>query len=280
LPDDPRVFEAIVEELRRDNPVVLAIITSKEGSGPRDVGAVMAVTVDGRKIGSIGGGAVERFILEEAAKALRDMKTRKAKFALRRENIPGDAIPTNQVCGGVVEIMLKVVQPPPKLVLVGAGNVGKPLADMAHILGYRVVVLDTDPRLASKERYPYAEHVEHGPVEQLVLKHAVKPWHIVVIAYGEVETDRKTLENLLRKGFPGHMWLLCSKRRAEYTLNKIRESGIDPEQFKDRLHMPAGLDIGADTPAEIAISILAEIIAVTRGRKPPIRSLSIFSSTE
>lgn len=276
MPDELKVFEAIVEELHRDNPVVIAMITSKEGSGPRDIGAVMAVTIDGRKIGSIGGGAVEKYILEEARKALKDLRTRKAKFALRRENIPGDAIPTNQVCGGVVEIMLKVVRPPPRIVVVGAGNVGKPLADMANILGYRVVVLDTDPRLANRERYPYAEHVEHGPVEELVLKHAVKPWHYVVIVYGEVETDRKTLENLLRKDFPGHVWLLCSRRRAEYTLNKIREAGIDLEKYRDRIHMPAGLDIGADTPAEITVSVLAEIIAVMRGRRPPIRSLNIY----
>ncbi len=277
MPDELKLFEAIVEELHRDNPVVIAMITSKEGSGARDIGAVMAVTIDGRKIGSIGGGAVEKYILEEARRALKDLRTRKAKFALRRENIPGDAIPTNQVCGGVVEIMLKVVQPPPRIVVVGAGNVGKPLADMANILGYRVVVLDTDPKLANRERYPYAEHAEHGPVEELVLKYAVKPWHYVVIVYGEVETDRKTLENLLRKDFPGHVWLLCSRRRAEYTLNKIREAGIDPDKYRDRVHMPAGLDIGADTPAEIAVSVLAEIIAVMRGHKPPIRSLNIYS---
>ncbi len=277
MPEELKVFETVVEELHRDNPVVIAMITSKEGSGPRDIGAVMAVTIDGRKIGSIGGGAVEKYILEEARKALKDLRTRKAKFALRRENIPGDAIPTNQVCGGVVEIMLKVVQPPSRIVVVGAGNVGKPLADMANILGYRVVVLDTDPKLANRERYPYAEHVEHGSVEELVLKYAVKPWHYVVIVYGEVETDRKTLENLLRKDFPGHIWLLCSRRRAEYTLNKIREAGIDPDKYRDRIHMPAGLDIGADTPAEIAVSVLAEIIAVMKGHKPPIGSLSIYS---
>ncbi len=277
MPEELRVFKTIVEELRRDNPVVLAMITSKEGSGPRDMGAVMAVTIDGKKIGSIGGGAVEKYILEEARKALRDLKTRKKKFALRRENIPVDAIPTNQVCGGVVEVMLKVVQPPPRIVVVGAGNIGKPLADMANILGYRVVVLDTDPELANHKRYPYAEHVEKGPVEELVLKYAVKPWHYVIIVYGEVDTDRKTLENLLRKGFPGHIWLLCSRKRAKYTLDKIREAGIDPDKYKDRIHMPAGLDIGADTPAEIAVSILAEVIAVMRGRKPPVRSLSIYS---
>ncbi len=277
MPEELKVFETVVEELRRDNPVVIAMITSKEGSGPRDIGAVMAVTIDGRKIGSIGGGAVEKYILEEARRALKDLKTRKAKFALRRENIPEDAIPTNQVCGGVVEIMLKVVRPPSRIVVVGAGNVGKPLADIANILGYRVVVLDTDPKLANRERYPYAEHVEHGPVEELALKYAVKPWHHVVIVYGEVETDRKTLENLLRRDFPGHIWLLCSRRRAEYTLNKIREAVIDPDKYRDRIHMPAGLDIGADTPAEIAVSVLAEIIAVMKGRRPPIRSLSTFS---
>ncbi|MCD6196480.1 MAG: XdhC family protein, partial [Staphylothermus sp.] len=137
------IYKKIVEELEKRNPVALAIITDKEGSGPRDIGASLLLTVSGEKIGTIGGGHIEKIILEEAAKALKEGKPRKIKLALRRENIPQDAIKTNQLCGGVVEVFINVITPPPRLIISGGGNVGKPIADLANFLGYKVIVIDT-----------------------------------------------------------------------------------------------------------------------------------------
>lgn len=270
------LYKRIIEELEKRRPVALVTIIGKEGSGPRDLGASMVVTVDGRVYGTIGGGHVQKIIVAEAQKALREGFPRKVRLALRRENIPEDAIPTNQLCGGVVEVFINVITPPPRLVLVGAGHVGKPIADLANMLGWQVIVIDSDPRLASRQRYPYAEKVLVGDPAELAAKHASSRYDVAVIAYGEVETDYRVLKTLLLKGFKGHVWALCSRTRAKWMLNRlVKETSINLDEIIDRIHMPAGLDIGSDSPEEVAISILAETICVLKGCRIPVRSLSI-----
>ncbi len=274
--DDIELYKRIVEELEKRRPVALVTIVGKEGSGPRDLGASMVVTIDGRVYGTIGGGHLQKIIVGEAQRALKEGFSRKVKLALRRENIPEDAIPTNQLCGGVVEVFINVITPPPRLVLIGAGHVGKPIADLVNTLGWPIIVIDSDPKLASRQRYPYAEKVLVGDPAELAAKHATSRYDIAVIAYGEVETDYRTLKSLVTKGFEGHIWALCSRTRATWMLNRlVEEEDIDLDGIINRLHMPAGLDIGSDSPEEIAISILAEIICVLRGCRVPVRSLSI-----
>ncbi len=270
------LYRRIVEELEKRRPVALATIVNKEGSGPRDLGASLVYTVDGVKIGTIGGGHIEKIIIEEARKALREGVPRRIKLALRRENIPPDAIPTNQLCGGVVEVFINVITPPPRLIITGGGNVGKPIADIANILGYKTIIIDTDPKLASRERYPYAEKVLVGDIVDKVSSIQYSPYDIAVIAYGEVETDYQTLKTLIKKNFPGHIWALCSRHRATWMLKRlVDEEKINLDKYIDKLHMPAGIDINSDTPEEIAISILAEIICILKKCKEPIRSMNI-----
>ncbi len=270
------IYKKIVEELEKRNPVALAIITDKEGSGPRDIGASLLLTVSGEKIGTIGGGHIEKIILEEATKALKEGKPKKIKLALRRENIPKDAIKTNQLCGGVVEVFINVITPPPRLIISGGGNVGKPIADLANFLGYKVIVIDTDPRLANSERFPYAEKVLVGNIPEKITEIKYSKYDIFIIAYGEVETDYQTLKTLIKNEFPGDIWALCSKTRCTWMLKRlVDEEKIDLDKYIDRLHMPAGLDIGSDTPEEIAVSILAEIICHLRKCTIPVRSLDV-----
>lgn len=269
------LFEKAREELRKGYRIALITIIDKEGSGPRDVGATILYSSSGLKIGSIGGGSFEKLVLEEARKALEDGRSRRVKYALRPENIPLDAVKTKHLCGGVVEVFINVFKPVPRIILFGAGNVGKPLADLANMLGYRIVVLDTDPDLASKDRYPYAEKVYAGDLVKYVEETSFNESDIAIIAYGEVETDYQILKKLLTKKFPGHIWALCSKRRCSWMLNRLVEEKIDLTNYIDKLHMPAGLDINSDSPEEIAISIYAEIICVLRNCELPVKSMSI-----
>ncbi len=274
--DDLELYRRIVEELEKRNPVAVATIIGKEGSGPRDLGATLVYTVDGRKYGTIGGGHIEKIIIEEAAKALERGESKRIKLALRRENIPPDAIPTNQLCGGVVEVFINIIKPPPRLVITGGGNVGKPLADVANAIGWPLVVIDSDPKLASRQRYPYAEKVLVGDPAELIAKYAATPYDVAIIAYGDVETDYKSLRNLVLKGFKGHIWALCSRTRATWMLKRlVEEENVDLEDYIDRLHMPAGLDINSDTPGEIAISIISEIICTLKNCRKPVESMNI-----
>ena len=271
------LYNKVVEELSRNKVVAVVTIVSKEGSGPRDLGAQMIVTEDGLKYGTIGGGSLEGILYSEALKALKEGKPRLLKLALRRDNIPKDAIPTNQLCGGVVEAFINVIQPSPRLILAGGGNVGKPIADIANILGFRVIVIDDKQELANPQRYPYAEKVIVGNLEEEVGKLQYVKTDVFVIAYGEVETDYRVLRKLIELKFPGHIWALCSRNRCAWMLKRLLEENFNLSDYKDRLHMPAGLDIGSDTPEEIAVSILAEVICVRKSCSTPVKSMSIAS---
>jgi xanthine dehydrogenase accessory factor len=271
------LYNKIVEELSRNKSVAVVTIVSKEGSGPRDLGAQLIVTEDGLKYGTIGGGSLENILYSEALKALKEGKPRLLKLALRRDNIPKDAIPTNQLCGGVVEAFINVIEPSPRLILAGGGNVGKPIADIASILGFRVIVIDDKQELANPQRYPYAEKVMVGNLEEEVGKLQYVKSDVFVIAYGEVETDYRVLRKLIELKFPGHIWALCSRNRCAWMLKRLQEENFNLSDYKDRLHMPAGLDIGSDTPEEIAVSILAEVICVRKSCSTPVKSMSISS---
>ncbi|NAZ26586.1 MAG: XdhC family protein [Thermogladius sp.] len=271
------LYNKIVEELSRNKSVAVVTIVSKEGSGPRDLGAQLIVTEDGLKYGTIGGGSLENILYSEALKALKEGKPRLLKLALRRDNIPKDAIPTNQLCGGVVEAFINVIEPSPRLILAGGGNVGKPIADIANIIGFRVIVIDDKQELANPQRYPYAEKVMVGNLEEEVGKLQYVKSDVFVIAYGEVETDYRVLRKLIELKFPGHIWALCSRNRCAWMLKRLQEENFNLSDYKDRLHMPAGLDIGSDTPEEIAVSILAEVICVRKSCSTPVKSMSIAS---
>jgi len=269
------VLHKTLEELEKGYRVALVTVIGKEGSGPRDVGSMVMVSSSGLKIGTIGGGFFEKSVLEEVYKALEDGKPRRLKYALRPENIPEDAIPTKHLCGGVVEVFINVINPPIRVILFGAGNVGKPIADLANMLGYRVLVLDSDEKLATRERYPYAENIFVGDLVKNIENIVFKASDIAIIAYGEVETDYQILKQLLSKNFPGHVWALCSRRRCSWMLNRLLEEGVDVSRYVDKLHLPAGLDIGSDSPEEIAVSILAEVICVLKKCDIPVKTMSL-----
>ncbi len=270
------LYGRIIEELNKGNPVAIATLISKEGSGPREIGAMMAVTVSGEKIGTIGGGELEAIIIRNALEAIEKGEPRKIKLALRRENVPSDAQPTGMLCGGVVEVFINVVKPQPRVLIIGAGNVGKPLAELGSLLGFRTIVMDRNENLANPTRYPFAERVFAGDFLAEFEKTRLGPGDVVVIAYGEVETDYQSLKKILQTNPGRHVWVLCSRHRAKWMAERLRQEGVDVEKHKMFIHMPAGLDIKSATPEEIAVSIWAEIICVLKNCEVPVRTLSIF----
>jgi len=269
------VFRKAVEELEKGFTIALITIIDKEGSGPRDIGSTILYSQSGLKIGTIGGGDFEKMVIEEAVKAISEGKSRRVKYALRPENIPSNAVKTSHLCGGVVEIFINVVKPNPRIVIFGAGNIGKPLADLASFLNYKVVVLDTDQGLVSRDKFPYADEIYAGDLIEYIDKNVFKENDIVIIAYGEVETDYQILRKLLLKNYPGHIWVICSRRRCSWMLKRIIDEGIELNRFIEKIHMPAGLNINSDTPEEIAISIFAEIICVLKKCEEPVKSLNL-----
>lgn len=171
------------------------------------------------------------------------------------------------LCGGEVDIHIEVVKPDPRLMIIGAGHIAIPLARMAAMVDMRVVVVDDRPDYATRERFPDAEEIhivrydeereELAPIEAVVDFNTF----VVVATWG---WDQPALAQVL-KGNPAYVALVASPAKARAIFQGLLSQGI-PEARLAEVRTPAGLDIGAETPAEIALSILAEILSVLRSR--------------
>ncbi len=268
------LFERIINELKNNRKVALVIVVGKLGSGPREPGAKMLVFENGKTYGTIGGGSFERQVVNEALKAINEEKSRKVKYVFRRDHVPKDAVPTGLECGGELEVFIDVISPVPRIIVVGAGHIGKPLADLANLMNFKVVIIDDNAEIASRERFPYAEQIIVDELSKGLLKANVKPTDFVAIVYGGLEEDYEVFKQaVLAK--PRYVGLLGSKRKIVLFKKRLLEEGIDLEQYKGRVYAPIGLDIGAKTPEEIAVSIMAEITSIIRGAKN-VKHLSII----
>ena len=258
------LFSKIVEELNRGRTIALCTIVEKKGSGPRDIGTKMVVLSNGEAHGTIGGGSFERLVIEEALKAINEGKSKLIRYVLRRTNIPPGVKSTGLECGGEISVFIDVISPAPKLVIVGAGHIGKPLADLAHMLGFRVVIIDSNKELASRGRFPYAEKIIVDKIDNALEKSGVTLQDLVAIVYGSVEEDYIALKKALELK-PRYIGLLGSKYKIEKFKERLIKEGINLSEFRGIVYAPIGLNIGAETPEEIALSIMAEIIGILRG---------------
>jgi xanthine dehydrogenase accessory factor len=149
------------------------------------------------------------------------------------------------------------------LLIVGAGHIAQPLCEIGHMLGFRTVVIDDRWAFANRERFPHATDIRVGSfVETLESLEINEHTFVVVVTRGHV-WDEASVRTVL-KSKPGYIGMIGSKRRAKATLERLVEQGYSPEELS-RVHTPLGLDIAAETPAEIAVAIAAEIVKVRRG---------------
>lgn len=276
---DIDLYDKVVNAVRRGLKASIAVIVDKVGSGPRDIGAKIAVFEDGSTVGTLGGGSFEAKVVSEAIKAINEGRPRVLKFSFTGERTEG-AIDTGLMCGGVLTVFIDVISPQPRVFIVGAGRVGKPLADLLNYLKYRVIVIDLDRGAASRSSYPYAEEIVAGDLNIVTEAIKTKPFSndAVLITHGELEVDYAALKAAIesKAGFIG---LLGSRRKIAEFVKKLLSEGVSYESFSERLHAPVGLDIGADNPVEVAVSIIAELIAWFKGlRRNSYSALSIVKS--
>ncbi len=245
-------------------PAVLCTLVEKVGSGPRDAGAKMLVGPDGGVLGTIGGGDVERRLIAEALEALRDGRPRVLAFAMGVEP-SGDAIAVDSKCGGEVKVFLDVIKPDPRLIVVGSGHIGKPLADLAYAVGFEVVVVD-DAETATPERFPHARCIHSGPYSKELELVDVKPSDFVAVVHGETDHEIAALRRFLSLG-SAYIGLLGSRNKAAKHKRQLIAEGF-PEDEVEKIRAPIGLSIDAETPGEIAVSIVAELIEARRLGRP------------
>lgn len=237
---------------------VLCTIISSKGSTPRHAGSKMLVFPDGTFIGSVGGGEIENRVLQEAKAAYLDGRTRKLVYNMVNpaEGDPG-------ICGGTVEVYVEPILPKPILVIIGGGHVGKVTASLGKWLGFRVVVSDDRPEFCNKEFIPDADEFYICPMAELVQKMEITPHTYIVLTTRGSDVDVEGLAPLLDSP-TRYIGVIGSKRRWLTTCKGLLEKGVSKEKL-DQVHSPIGLELGAETPEEIAVSILAEIIMVRNG---------------
>lgn len=247
------LFQKMAELQERGEGFVICTITASTGSTPRHVGSKMLVFENGDFTGSIGGGEMEHRVLDEAWIALSDGKPRKLHYSMTdpSRGDPG-------VCGGQVEIFVEPVLPAPKVIVIGGGHVGKAVAHLAKWLGFHVAVSDDRAEFCTPELNPDADEFFPVPMAELPKHTTINRQTYLILTTRGISTDIPGLPALMdtRAAYIG---VIGSKRRWSMTIKGLKEKNVSDEQI-DKVHAPIGLELNAETPEEIAVSIMAEII--------------------
>jgi xanthine dehydrogenase accessory factor len=256
------VLEAALRAAQAGEPAALVTIVATEGSTPRKAGARMLVHGDGRLLGSVGGGRLEAELAARARVSLETGRPELFAFELTAEATGENGL----VCGGTVRAFIEPLEPTPTLCLFGAGHVSAALAGLARPLGFRVEVADDRADLASPERFPGADRILVESLGVAASQMSLGSHSYAVVATRGVASDTEALRALVGKGVR-FLGLLGSRKKAAQIFEGLRGEGLPAEEL-NRIRTPLGLAIGAQTPEEIAVSILAEMIAVRRGASP------------
>ncbi len=249
--EDRAVFEAVLTAQREGRAAALVTIVQTEGSVPRQPGSKMLVWADGGIVGTVGGGEVEAHAIQAALDAQHS-----AQSCLTRYNL-GDL----QAGGGTVHLFVEPLLPLPTLVVIGCGHVGKAVAELAKWLDFRVIVADDRAGYATPEQVPGMDVYLEAPPAELVARLKITPQMVVVVVTRGLVVDQDLLPALLATETP-YIGLIGSRRRWNATAEALAAQGIGD---LSRIYTPVGLDLNAETPKEIALSILAEVVKIMRG---------------
>lgn len=249
MPPPDRITQDFLEAVERGEEVALATIISSPGPPLPAVGERALVWTDGRHLASSGLGTWAVALTEAGRRALAERRSGTATYFSET--------------GETMVAFLEVIEPAPTLLVIGAGHIGQAVARLGKMLDFRVVVVDDRPDFASRERFPTADQVISGDFLTTLRSMAITPaYHIVLVTRGHRHD-----ELCLREAAPSraaYVGMIGSRRRVRIVLQHLLEDGVSPDAL-ERVHSPIGLDIGAETPEEIAISIVAEIIKEKRG---------------
>jgi xanthine dehydrogenase accessory factor len=254
------LYAKMAELARHGTPFVVATIIGTTGSSPRGMGTKMLVMGDGTTVETIGGGALERQVITDALGCLASGASRSERYELKPE---GDRA-LGTLCGGEATVFFEVHAPDRVLLIVGAGHVGQKLCVCAHFLDFRVVVLDSREDMATRARFPEADQLICGdPALTAELFPIAHSTHIVIVTHGHLH-DKEALRSVI--GSPAaYIGMMGSATKVRTVFAQLAAEGVDPAQLA-RVHAPIGLDIGAETPAELALCIMAEIVADGYGK--------------
>jgi xanthine dehydrogenase accessory factor len=250
------LYEEMVRLTRHSEPFVLSTVVSHVGSSPRKSGAKMLVRNDGSSLGTVGGGRIEKETIEAARAALSDGEPRTLEFTLTEEH--------GYACGGNMSVFVDPHGRRTMLVMFGAGHVGRAVTSLAHGCGFRVIVVDERPDCAVPDLLPHADEIICAPPGDAIGRLSLDRGCFAVIATPGHLHDFDAVRGCLASEV-GFIGLLGSRRKRETLLQTLETEGFDASQ-RARVVTPVGLDIGAQTPEEIAVSIIGQLIAIRAGK--------------
>ncbi len=253
-----RLIRELADRIERGESVVLVTVVQTNRSVPRHAGSKMIVRADGSTSGSIGGGEMEARVITEALDALRNGRPRVLHFELvdPKRGDPG-------VCGGDVQLYLEPYMPNATIYVIGCGHVGRAVVDLAHWLGYRVVAFDDRADQVTEDLLPHADIRLHGSVADALAAHPPTSETHVVVLTRNMGLDLDIIPAVLATPARS-IGLMGSNRRWATTRAELERRGLAPDQL-DRVRSPIGIELHAETPEEIAVSVLAEIVGSRRG---------------
>lgn len=264
------IYEAVEDYLSRGRGGALATIIKKMGAAPREAGAKMFIGDDGRFFGTVGGGCVEAEVWQAAREVMESEKPRTLKFDLNQD----PKYDAGLVCGGTLEIFVEPVLPPAELYIFGAGHIAASLYQVARIAGFDVTVIDDREAYANRERFPEARQVIAEDFDKAAAQLAPGDCSYIVIVTRGHRDDMRMLRWAVQTP-ARYVGMIGSKRKTITIFKELQEEGL-PAHLFDRVHAPIGLDIGAITPEEIAVSITAELIAKRRKVERDLPHMSWF----
>ena len=252
------IFSKIVEIEESGNAGALCTVIASKGSTPRSTGAKMLVYPDGQFIGTVGGGELENRVRKAAVDSISNGRSTKLIYNMA-DATRGDP----GICGGQVEVYVEPILPAPTLVVIGGGHVGKAVAHLAKWIGFKVVVSDDRPEFCTKKANPDADVLLPIPMNEIPKRLAITPQTYLVLTTRGTDIDVKGLPELL-KSPAAYIGVIGSRRRWMMTADRLLKEGVSKKVLQ-KVHSPIGLEIRAETPEEIAVSILSEIILLRNG---------------
>jgi xanthine dehydrogenase accessory factor len=265
-----RIAAEVIRAARGGDGVLVATVIDGPSDGTPAPGDKLLLRPDGSRLGSFGGGALEAAIAEDCMQAFGEFPRQavQARYYLPESG----RINRLEAKGGAeaYEVMVEIIEPPVTLLIVGGGHIGLSLATIGAHCGFSVAVVDDRTAYANPERFPMADKTLAGDVEQLLHDFPIGGnTYIVMVSRGH-KVDEQALRATVARG-ASYVGMIGSKRRVSTVLRHLAEEGIDLAAL-EAVYTPIGFDLGAETPEEIAVSIMAEIIAVRRrGSGRPMR---------
>lgn len=262
------VFEELVRLRRAGRKCALATIVQANGSIPSYTSAKLLVRDDGSLVGTVGGGCVEAEVWTAAREAMESGKPRRLSFSLGQDA----AYDNGLICGGQLEVFIEPVDPQPHAFIFGAGHISKSLCQTAGLIGFATTVVDDRETFANRERFPDAGAVIAAPYEEVFSRLEVNSSSYLIIVTRGHRDDMLVLKWAVTTP-ARYIAMIGSKRKVISVMRELEKEGVAAASF-ERVSAPMGLDVGALTPEEIAVSVAAEMIAVRRDPDSNWRALS------